>query len=202
MPAPSGRARMGLAVSVMHHLECNLLKHRSSERERPRRGVRVWLVESPTRDLLDVAAAQRGSLPIVLLVLTTLAVALIFTGIRVAVGLSIEKRPNSGVSNSQYSAMIADAMVAQTTDLIGGAGPKSSATLTWTDKDGSFHYAHYALINGEIRREHDGLTTTVARGSTAARFSRDGKTLTFEFDLQTSDGTEERSIEVFASSLQ
>ena len=98
--------------------------------------------------------------------------------------------------------MNADAMVAQTTDLIDGADPESSATLTWTDADGSFHHAHYSLVNGEIRREHDGLTTTVARGSTAARFSRTGKTLTFEFDLQTQDGTEERSIKVFASSLQ
>ncbi len=138
---------------------------------------------------------------VVLLVLAVLAVPLTFSGMRLANGLSIGNKPNSGLSNSQYSAMTADAMVAQTTDLIDGADPESSVTLTWTDGDGSFHYAHYSLVNAEIRREHDGLTTTVARGSTAARFSRNRQTFTFEFDLQTDDGTEEKSIEIFANSL-
>ena len=131
-----------------------------------------------------------------------LAVPLILSGMRVANGMSIGSRPNSGLSKSQYSAMTADAMVAQTTDLVDGADPMPAATLTWTDEDGSFHYTRYILVNGEVRREHDGVTTTVARGSTAGRFSRDRKTLTFEFDLQTKNGTEEKSIEVFAGSLQ
>ena len=198
MPVPPRRVRIGLAVSVMPYPRLSLFKHRSSTPKRRWRGVTGSVLGSPP----GVAAAQRGSVAVVLLVLAVLAVPLIFSGIRVANGLSIGSRPKSGLSNSQYSAMTADAMVAQTTDLIDGADPESSATLTWTDEDGSFHYAHYALVNGEIRREHDGLTTTVARGSTAARFSRNGKILTFEFDLQTKDGTEEKSIEIFAISLR
>ena len=197
MPALPRRARIGLAVTVMPYLKWSLFKHRM----RPSRGTIGRFSGPPPWKVPDATGIQRGSVAVVLLVLAILAVPLIFAGIRVADGLSIGNRPNSGLSNTQYSAMIADAMVAQTTDLIDGAGPASSATLTWTDQDGSFHYAHYALINGEIRREHDGLSTTVARGSTAARFSRTRQTLTFEFDLQTTAGTEEKSIEIFANSL-
>ena len=65
--------------------------------------------------------------------MVVLLVLAVFSGLRVANGLSIGSRPDSGLSNSQYSAMIADAMVAQTTDLVDSAGPVSSATLTWSD---------------------------------------------------------------------
>ena len=105
---------------------------------------------------------QEGKAFVVLLVLAAIAVPLILSGISVARGLSVGGGQGS-ISNSQYAAMTADAMVAQTTDLVDGAPPKPSATLTWTDDDESFHYAHYAVVDGEVLREHDGLTTTVAK---------------------------------------
>ncbi len=145
---------------------------------------------------------QEGQALVVLLVLAAIAVALILSGIGVARGLSVGDGQGRGISKSQYAAMTADAMVAQTTDLVDGAAPKPSATLTWTDDDERFHYAHYAVVDGEVLREHDGLTTTVARSVVAARFSRKERTLIFAIDLESADGTETKRIEVFARSLQ
>jgi hypothetical protein len=144
---------------------------------------------------------QEGRALVVLLVLAAIAVPLILSGISVARGLSVGDGQGS-ISKSQYAAMTADAMVAQTTDLVDGAAPKPSATLTWTDDDESFHYAHYAVVDGKVLREHDGLTTTVAKGVVAARFSRVGKTLIFAIDLESADGAQTTRIEVFARLLQ
>ncbi len=148
------------------------------------------------------ATQQEGQALVMLLVLAAIAVALILSGISLARGLSVGDGQDRGISNSQYAAMTADAMVAQTTDLVDGAAPKLSATLTWTDDDESFHYAHYAVVDGVLLREHDGLTTTVAKRVVAARFSRVGKTLIFSIDGKSADGVQTRRIEVFARSLQ
>ena len=145
---------------------------------------------------------QEGHALVVLLVLTAIAVPLVLSGIGVARGLSVGDRQSKGISYSQYAAMTADAMVAQTTDLLDGGPPMPSATLTWTDDDESFHYAHYAVVDGEVLREHDGLTTTVAKRVVAARFSRVGKTLIFAIDLESAGGVQTKRIEVFARSLQ
>ena len=144
---------------------------------------------------------QEGRALVVLLVLAAIAVPLVLSGISVARGLSVSDGQGS-ISKSQYAAMTADAMVAQTTDLVDGAAPRPSATLTWTDDDQSFHYAHYAVVDGEVLREHNGLTTRVARGVVAARFSRVGKTLIFAIDLESADGVQTTRIEVYARSLQ
>ena len=145
---------------------------------------------------------QEGQALVVLLVLAAIAVPLILSGIDFARGLSVGDGQGKGISISQYAAMTADAIVAQTTNLVDGAAPEPSATLTWTDDDEGFHYAHYAVVDGEVLREHDGLTTTVAKRVTAARFSREGKTLIFKFDLESADGAQTKHIEVFARSLQ
>ena len=145
---------------------------------------------------------QEGQTLVVLLVLAAIAVPLILSGIGVARGLSVGDGQRRSISNSQYAAMTADAMVAQTTDLVDGAAPRPSATLTWTDDDQSFHYAHYVVVDGEVHREHDGLTTTVAKRVVAARFSRVGKTLIFAIDLESADGVQTKSIEVYSRSLQ
>ncbi len=149
-----------------------------------------------------MARRQEGQALVVVLVLAAIAVPLILSGISVARSLSVGDGRGGGISNSQYAAMTADAMVAQTTDLVDGAAPKPSATLTWTDDDQSFNYAHYAVVNGELFREHDGATTTVAKGVVAARFSRVGKALIFAIDLESADGVQTNRIEVFARSLQ
>jgi len=148
------------------------------------------------------ARREEGQALVVVLVLAAIAVPLIISGISVARGLSVGGGHGGGISRSQYAAMTADAMVAQTTDLVDGAAPRPSATLTWTDSDESFHYAHYAVVDGEVLREHDGLTTTVARRVVAARFSRVGKTLIFAIDLKSADGVQTMRIEIFARSLQ
>ncbi len=145
---------------------------------------------------------QEGQALVVLLVLAAIAVPLILSGLTVASGLSVGDGQSKGISNSQHAAMTADAMVAQTTDLVDGAAPKPLATLTWTDYDESFHYAHYAVVDGELLREQDGVTTTVAKRVVAVRFSRVGKTLIFAIDLESADGTQTKRIEVFARSLQ
>ncbi len=145
---------------------------------------------------------QEGQAFVVLLVLAAIAVPLILSGISVARGLSVGDGRGRGISNRQYAAITADAIVTQTTDLVDGAAPKPSATLTWTDDDESFNYAHYVVVDGELFREHDGMTTTIAKGVVAARFSRVGKTLIFAIDLEWADGVETNRIEVFARSLQ
>ncbi len=145
---------------------------------------------------------QEGQALVVLLVLAAIAVPLILSGIGVARSLTVGGGQGGSISNSQYAAMTADAMVAQTSDLADGAAPKPSATLTWTDGDQSFHYAHYAVVDGEVLRDHDGLTTTVARKVVAARFSRVGQTLIFAIDLESADGVQTKRIEIFARSLQ
>ncbi len=149
-----------------------------------------------------VSTRQEGQALVVLLVLVAIAVPLILSGIGVARGLSVGDGQGRGISNTQHAVMTADAMVAQTTDLLDGATPRPSATLTWTDGDEGFHYAHYAVVDGKVLREHDGLTTTVAKRVVAARFSRVGKTLIFAIDLESADGAQTTRIEVFARSLQ
>ena len=144
---------------------------------------------------------QEGQALVVLLVLAAIAVLLILSGLSAARGLSVGDG-QAGISKGQHAAMTADVLVAQTSDLVDGADPKPSATLPWTDRDESFHYAHYAVIDGDVLREHDGVTTTVAKRVVAARFSRVGKTLIFAIDLESADGVQTERIEVFARSLQ
>lgn len=152
-----------------------------------------------------MSECEDGKVLVVLIAMVAIAVPLVASGLGLAKGLNIDSRVGTGISNSQYTAIAGDAMNAQATDLVDGAEPVSSATLTWTDEDENenTHSASYSLVEGEVLRTHNGITTTIARRVVSVGFSRSGQTLKFTFTVATPDGgTETKSIEVYARLLQ
>lgn len=77
----------------------------------------------------------------------------------------------------------ADALNAETTDLIEGDPPASSVALTWTDGRGLTHMATYRLCGNSLIRDSDGAQTVVARRVLSACFSLSREVLTFNLEL-------------------
>jgi hypothetical protein len=78
--------------------------------------------------------------------------------------------------------------MAQSTDLVDGAAPVSSMTLSWTDwsQDGGVpHSVTYGLSGTELLRTYDGQTLTVGHYVTSVGFSLSGQAL---FVTITSEG--------------
>ncbi len=74
-----------------------------------------------------------------------------------------------------------DIIMAESTDLVEGAGPVGSVTLTWTERYDFANIPHsssYSLVGTELRRNYDGVVTTVGRDISAIEFSRTGGLLT------------------------
>lgn len=74
-----------------------------------------------------------------------------------------------------------DGQMAQSTDLMDGAPPVSSLTLSWTEWQGYETVAHssrYFLIDDDLQRDYDGNVITVARYVSDVQFSLDGRVLT------------------------
>jgi len=63
-----------------------------------------------------------------------------------------------------------DGKGAQTTNLIEGTDPVESVTLSWTD-GGRAHTSTYSLSGTDLRRDHNGTVTTVARHISSVGFS-------------------------------
>ena len=58
-----------------------------------------------------------------------------------------------------------DLQMAETTDLVDGAGPVSSMSLSWTEHSPAGDISHttsYYLVGSELRRDYDGSVITVA----------------------------------------
>jgi VCBS repeat-containing protein len=73
------------------------------------------------------------------------------------------------VQNAGYW-LTRDGKMAETTDLIDGAPPVGSMTLTWTD-GGQAHTVTYTLTGTELQRNYDGDAIAVARYVTSVEFS-------------------------------
>jgi len=70
-----------------------------------------------------------------------------------------------------------DGVAAQTTNLIDGAAPVASMTLGWSD-GGQSHTIIYSLSGDDLRRNHNGIVTTVARNVSSVGFSISQRTIT------------------------
>lgn len=84
----------------------------------------------------------------------------------------------------------ADMKMAKTTDLADGA-TANSITTSWTDQfqgAGTAHTSTYALVGNSLVRTYDGVSHTVGRGVSSALFSRSGKTVVAQIEVQVSPG--------------
>lgn len=73
------------------------------------------------------------------------------------------------VQNAGYWITL-DGRRAETTDLIEGAEPVESMTLSWTDS-GQPHTVTYSLTGTDLQRDHNGTMTIVARYVSSVGFS-------------------------------
>ena len=84
--------------------------------------------------------------------------------------------------------VVQDSQMAQASDLVDGAAPVSSMTLSWTDwsqDDGVPHSVTYNLSGTELLRTYDGQTLAVGHYVTSVGFSLSGQAL---FVTITSEG--------------
>lgn len=97
-----------------------------------------------------------------------------------------------------------DALNARQTDLVDGAAPVSSATLSWTGQGDVPHAATYSLSAGAtLIRDFDGSPITVARNVLSAQFSREGGVLRLTLEVQASAGeTELKTVDIYGRTLQ
>ena len=74
-----------------------------------------------------------------------------------------------------------DGMMAEATNLTKSAQPVDSLSLTWVERQEFIDVPHtcsYSLAGGELRRDYDGIVTTVARHISDIKFSQAGKMIT------------------------
>jgi len=80
-----------------------------------------------------------------------------------------------------------DAMMTESTDLVGGAQPVDGVTLSWVDRFDFVNMSHtsrYYLVDTDLRRDYDGTVTTVAREISEIQFSQTGNLLTVSITCQ------------------
>ncbi|MDO8750699.1 MAG: hypothetical protein Q7K03_06105, partial [Dehalococcoidia bacterium] len=83
-----------------------------------------------------------------------------------------------------------DMKMTQTTDLADG-GSAATITASWIDQfqgAGTPHTSSYAKVGDSLVRTYDGVSHTVARGVSSAVFSRSGKTIVAQIEVQVSPG--------------
>ncbi len=97
-----------------------------------------------------------------------------------------------------------DALNAQQADLVDGAAPVSSATLSWTGQGEVSHAATYSISpDATLIRDFDGSKITVARKVLSALFSREGGVLKLTLEVQAAAGeTELKTVDVYGRTLQ
>lgn len=97
----------------------------------------------------------------------------------------------------------ADALNAETTDLVNGSPLVDAVTLTWTDRDGVPHIVTYSLSGSDLIREYDGVETPVARRAVSVGFSLSGSVLTFDLEVEAGGGaTESTSLQTYLRMLR
>lgn len=98
---------------------------------------------------------------------------------------------------------VADALNAQSSDLVDGNPPSTSTTLSWTDAQGATHDASYVIAGTDLVRDFDGVASVVARNAASAGFSLSGKSLTFDLIVHAGDGeTRSTSLLTYLRMLQ
>ena len=98
---------------------------------------------------------------------------------------------------------VADALNAQSSDLVDGNPPSTSTTLSWTDAQGTTHDASYVITGTDLVRDLDGVTSVVGRNAASAEFSLSGKSLTFDLIVDAGDGeTRSTSLLTYLRMLQ
>ncbi len=136
----------------------------------------------------------------------TLAAGLVGGGIFQALGLSqywIDDVVATKELRHATSWFSRDALNAQTSDLVDGAQPVSSTTITWTDQDDAPHDSIYSLVGDRLVRNYDGDPITVADKVVSVGFSRSVNTLIFTLTVNAErDGTESSELSIYARMLQ
>lgn len=78
-------------------------------------------------------------------------------------------------SRRLYLVITRDLQIATATDLVDGAAPVSSVTITWVDPNTSaVHTTAYSLSGTNLVRNVDGVSMTAGRNISAIGFSRSG----------------------------
>lgn len=109
------------------------------------------------------------------LIVTTLGTAL-HQFIRTSERGNDELRALHDVQNAGFRLAL-DGERAEATNLVDGALPVESMTLSWTS-GGEAHTSTYSLSGTELKRDHNGTIITVARHVSAVEFSIAGRVLT------------------------
>lgn len=87
-----------------------------------------------------------------------------------------------------------DIPMAETTDLVEGAGPVSSMSLGWTERPPAGdipHTASYYLAGSELKRDYDGSVITVARHIESLEFSLAQRLITIRLRSSPGEAAEE-----------
>ena len=108
------------------------------------------------------------------------ALALIFQEYR---GTAIAKSPITVAHEIGNAArcISQDGMMAESTDLVEGAEPADNLMLTWIERYDFANIPHsssYSLCGAELRRNYDGIETTVARNISKIEFSQTDRLIT------------------------
>ena len=123
------------------------------------------------------SANQRGMALIEMLVVV--AIAGMFSGLLGTSAYQIMKTTGRGndelraaqdVRNAGHWLSL-DGRRAQTIDLVDGAPPVNTATLSWTDGDEVTHTSTYSLWGTELQRDYDGTVMVMARHISSVEFS-------------------------------
>ncbi len=104
---------------------------------------------------------------------------------------------NTSITAAQEISMAArmlneDGMMAESSDLVQGASPVNSLTMTWTDRSNFANLPHsssYYLEGTDLRRDHNGSVMTVARDISSIEFSQEGDLLTVSISCTPQWGT-------------
>jgi hypothetical protein len=95
-----------------------------------------------------------------------------------------------------------DALGAQTINLLDGAPAATSATLTWTTKDGTTHTAIYQLSGDNLVRELDGVEKILAPRVVQVSFARTGQVVNFAMEVEAErGGTETINLQTYLRKL-
>ena len=101
------------------------------------------------------------------------------------------------------SRFAADALNAETVDLIDGALPTNSVTLDWMDQTSTPRTVTYVLVGDTLFKDVGGAQITLARQVISAEFSLSGRLLTFDLEVQAQPGsTQDMSLQTYLRMLE
>ena len=81
-----------------------------------------------------------------------------------------------------------DAYSTEATDLVDGAAPAPSVTMTWTDSGDVSHTSTYSIVEDRLVRDYDGNQQIVARDVVSTGFFISGRMLTLDLEVKAAQG--------------